>query len=342
MSGGVDSSVAAALLVEQGHDVTGVTMQLLPEGDAPGGCCSFEGVRDARRVCDVLGIPHYALNMRDVFERDVVRPFCDEYAEGRTPNPCIACNDLVKFEELWRRVALQEAEYLATGHYARIVRDEAGVPWLARGLDVRKDQSYFLYRMTEEQLARTLFPLGGMTKAEVRAKAAALRLPTAARSESQDVCFLPEGGAARFVAARRADAARPGRIVDAEGRDLGGHGGLGGYTVGQRKGLGVAAPEPLYVTALRVETNEVVVGTRESLDVRTVVARDLVWRGPLEAEVAVQLRYRQTPAVAHAVVEDGRLRLDLDEPAAGVAPGQAAVCYNGEVVVGGGVVEETS
>lgn len=339
MSGGVDSSVAAALLVRDGHDVTGATMQLLPEGDAPGGCCGFTGVRDARRVCDTLGIPHYTLNLRDTFSAEVIEPFCDAYAAGRTPNPCIACNDRVKFDELWRRVALQEAEFLATGHYARIVRDEAGEPWLARGVDPLKDQSYFLYRMTAEQLERTLFPLGTLTKPEVRAIATELGLPTAASAESQEVCFVPERAAA-FVAAGRPESASPGAIVDRDRRRLGMHSGIGGYTVGQRRGIGVAAEEPLYVLAVDAERNEVVVGPADALRVSTVVCRDIVWRGPDDRAVTAQVRYRQDPRDACAHREGDSLTLTFAEPLAGVAPGQAAVCYDRDVVVGGGVIEE--
>jgi tRNA-specific 2-thiouridylase len=341
MSGGVDSSVAAALLVRQGHDVTGVTMQLLPEGDFPGGCCSFEGVRDARRVCDVLGIPHYTLNMRDAFARGVVEPFCDEYASGRTPNPCIACNDVVKFDELWRRVRLQGADFLATGHYARVLRDARGERWLARGADAAKDQSYFLYRMTREQLDRTLFPLGELAKVEVRRTAEKLGLPTADRPESQDVCFLADGGSAAFVAARRPEAGEPGDIVDQSGQVLGRHGGIGRYTVGQRKGLRLSAPQPLYVVRLDAADRKVTVGSRADLYSRTATCTGVVWRGPdLDVAVAVQVRYRQAPVGGAATVDDDGLRITFDEKVAGVAPGQAAVCYNGDVVLGGGVVKE--
>jgi tRNA-specific 2-thiouridylase len=341
MSGGVDSSVAAALLVEAGHDVTGVTMQLLPGGEHEGGCCSTSAVRDAHRVCDALGIPHYTLNVRDVFRRDVIEPFCDAYAAGRTPNPCIECNDRVKFVELWRRVALQGGEYLATGHYARIVRDEAGAPWLARGADERKDQSYFLYRMTPEQLERTLFPVGELTKPEVRRIAGELGLPTAKAPESQEVCFVP-GSAAEFVSGERPESVRPGPIVDPAGREIGRHEGIARYTVGQRKGLRVAAQQPLFVVEVDAAANTVVAGPAERLAVRTVVCGDVVWRDSPEAEVEVQLRYRQRPLAARAVIESGRLTLAFPDAVTATAPGQAAVCYQGDVVVGGGVVEETA
>jgi len=192
MSGGVDSSVSAALLMEQGHDVTGVTMQLWPSGEEEGGCCSVSAVRDARRVCDLLGIAHYTLNFRDAFEREVVEPFAEEYAAGRTPNPCIVCNDRVKFADLLARVSAQGAEFLATGHYARVVRDESGTPWLARGCDADKDQSYFLYRMTTAQLEHVLFPVGELRKDEVRAVAERMGLHVAEKPDSQEICFDPE------------------------------------------------------------------------------------------------------------------------------------------------------
>ncbi len=241
MSGGVDSSVAAALLVERGFDVTGVTMQLWPSTDDEGGCCSVDAVRDAKRVCDLLGIPHYALNFRDSFERFVVGPYADEYASGRTPNPCIECNDRLKFSDLLAKVAAQGGEMLATGHYARIREDLPGHFVLARGVDAAKDQSYFLYRLTQEQMSRVLFPVGEHTKTDVRAMAERLGLHVHDKRESQDVCFAPAGHA-EVVRARRSSALRPGPIVDAEGRTLGEHRGLGLYTVGQRHGLGVSGP----------------------------------------------------------------------------------------------------
>jgi tRNA-uridine 2-sulfurtransferase len=341
MSGGVDSSVAAALLLEAGHEVVGVTMQLLPSSAAEGGCCGTTAVRDAHRVCDLLGILHYTLNFREDFRRDVLEPVCDAYASGRTPNPCILCNDRLKFAELWRRAELMGADLLATGHYARVVRDEDGAPWLAGGTDRRKDQSYFLYRMTREQLERSLFPVGALTKPEVRAIAAELGLPTAQAPESQDVCFT--GDVSAFVASERPKAATPGPIVDLAGGRLGTHLGLAHYTVGQRKGLGLPGEAPLYVVQLDAANNAVIVGPRESLEVSDVTCVDVMWRGTGEERVDVRVRYRQEPIPATArAAADGRLEISLDVPVAGVAPGQAAVCYRGSVVVGGGVVEEAA
>ncbi|TLM82786.1 MAG: tRNA 2-thiouridine(34) synthase MnmA, partial [Actinobacteria bacterium] len=247
MSGGVDSSVAAALLLEQGHDVTGVTMQLWPSSDDEGGCCSVSAVRDARRVCDLLGIPHYSLNYRDTFEREVVQPFADDYAAGRTPNPCIVRNDRVKFSDLLAKVMAQGAEYLATGHYARIVTREDGLRRLARGLDPAKDQSYFLYRLTDAQMAHTLFPVGELHKDDVRAIAGRFGLSVAEKPESQDICFAGADGYGAVVGARAPGAFTPGDIVHVDGRVVGRHVGLGRYTIGQRKALCVASPSPIYV-----------------------------------------------------------------------------------------------
>ncbi len=338
MSGGVDSSVAAALLLEQGHDVTGITMQLWPSSDVEGGCCSVSAVRDARRVCDLLGIAHYAWNYRDTFEREVVQPFADEYAAGRTPNPCIRCNDQLKFSDLLAKSAAQGAEYLATGHYARIVADAEGLR-LARGLDPGKDQSYFLYRLTEAQMARVLFPVGELHKTEVRAFAERFGLPVAHKAESQETCFALEGDYVPVVRSRAAAAVRPGDIVDRQGTVVGEHRGLAYHTVGQRKGLGIGGTEdPLFVIALDAEHNQVVVGPREALAVSRLEASDVIWHGGSD-EVSATVRYRMPAIEARAQFDGSRLVIEFSEPLFGVAAGQAVVCYRGDIVVGGGVIE---
>jgi tRNA-uridine 2-sulfurtransferase len=343
MSGGVDSSVAAALLVREGHDVTGVTMRLLPGEDAVDGCCSLDGARSAKRVCDALGIPHYTLEFADVFEREVIAPYCDEYAAGRTPNPCVACNDRVKFSELMRRVKLQDADFLATGHYARIERDDAGVPWLARGVDPGKDQSYFLYRMTAEQLGHTRFPVGGLTKAQVREIARTLDLPAAERPESQETCFVPGDDVRAFVRERRPESFVPGAIVDREGGIVGSHQGVPGLTVGQRRGLGVVAAERVFITGIDAATATVTVGDRELLAADRVVAEQVVWRGPTTAaRVAAMIRYRGSAVPAIARLVDGDLEVVAETPFDAVAPGQSIVCYEGDRVIGGGVIREAS
>ncbi len=338
MSGGVDSSTAAALLVEAGHEVTGVTMRLLEE-DAPGGCCPSGSVRDAKRVCDMLGIAHYTLDLRGSFERYVVRGFVDGYAAGRTPNPCIDCNDRVKFDDLLGRALANGADFLATGHYARVVSDDDGAPWLARGVDRDKDQSYFLYRCTAEQLGHLMFPVGELTKGEVRAAAASRGLPTAARAESQEACFLASTDARSFVRSRRPEAFVPGHVVDAAGAVLGRHDGAAGFTVGQRRGVGVSGSGPRYVTAVRPREGTVVVGERSDLLVHTVVADDVIWRGgAAPVRVTAQVRYRAPEAPATAVVRDGRLEVSFDEPVSAVAAGQAVVCWERTTVLGGGTV----
>lgn len=342
MSGGVDSSVAAALLVEQGHDVTGVTMQLWPSSDEEGGCCSVDAVRDAKRVCDLLGIPHYALNFRDSFESFVVAPYCEDYASGRTPNPCIECNDRLKFGDLLAKAVAQGADMLATGHYARIVETDSGARLLKRAVDPTKDQSYFLYRLTQAQLSHVLFPLGVHTKSDVRAMAERLGLHVHDKPESQDVCFAPAGHA-EVIRERRPDALVAGPILDAEGRVVGEHGGLAAYTVGQRHGLGLSGPTgPLYVTAVDPTRNALIVGPHETLAVRHIEASHVIWHAPLrEVRVEVQTRYRQSPVPADADAREDDLLLDLDQPAYGVAPGQAVVCYEHDLVLGGGTIERT-
>lgn len=338
MSGGVDSSVSAALLLEEGHDVTGVTMQLSPSSEEEGGCCSVNAVRDARRVCDSLGIPHYSLNFRAAFEREVVGPFADEYALGRTPNPCIVCNDRLKFADLLAKVKLQGAEFLATGHYARIERDSDGVPWLARGADKGKDQSYFLYRLTRAQMDSILFPVGELPKSEVRAIAERMGLSVAAKPDSQEVCFATEGDHARVVTERHPEAALPGDIVDESGTVIGRHSGIAKYTVGQRKGLGVGGGEPLFVLSIDPGKNRVVAGPRRSLRVTRVIADRIVWHAGAEEQVDAMVRYRMPARPARATFDGQQLTVDFAEPLEGVSPGQAVVCYRGERVLGGGSI----
>lgn len=341
MSGGVDSSMAAALLVEAGHDVTGVTMRLLEE-DAPGGCCPSGSVRDAKRVCDLLGVPHYVLDLRGSFDRFVVAPFIDGYAAGRTPNPCIECNDRVKFDDLLGRALANGAEYLATGHYGRIETDGGGDPWLARGLDRDKDQSYFLYRCTVEQLRHLLFPIGRLSKSEVRAEAAARGLPTASRPESQEACFLAGTNARAFVRERSPEAFVAGVVVEGSGAIVGCHDGAAGFTIGQRRGVGAAAGAPRYITALRPRAGTVVVGERAELLSRRVVADDVIWRGETgPRRVSAQVRYRALEAGGSALLRDGALEVTFEDPVSAVAPGQAVVCWEGGRVIGGGTVSSS-
>jgi tRNA-specific 2-thiouridylase len=340
MSGGVDSSVAAALLCEQGHEVTGVTMRLLDE-DSPGGCCPSGSVRDAKRVCDHLGIPHYTLDMREAFQETVLDPFCDEYAAGRTPNPCVECNDSVKLRGLLDRALANGAELLATGHYARVTRGEDDSSWLESGADASKDQSYFLYRATPEQLARLVLPVGGMRKDDVRAAARERGIPTADRPESQEACFLAGSSAREYVRARRPDAFVAGEVRDDKGA-VGRHDGAVGFTVGQRRGLSVAAGAPRYVTSVLPADGVVMVGAREDLRVRRVTADGVVWRGgdgPLRVTARARYRSAGTPATAHHDGED--LVVEFDSPVEAVAPGQALVCWVGPKVVGGGRIRGT-
>jgi len=340
MSGGVDSSVAAALLVEAGHDVTGVTMQLLPEGEDVGQCCGLDAVRSARRVCDALEIPHYTLNFRDVFHECVIKPFISAYAEGKTPNPCIECNDRVKFSGLLTRVMAQGADVLATGHYAKIARGTDGLPLVERGADATKDQSYFLYRLRRPAIDRVAFPLGHMLKSEVRAKAAALRLPTASRADSQEICFVPKQGVGSFVEGFVPEAMVPGPILDTAGRRIGTHRGIGNYTLGQRKGLGVPSAEPFYVNRIDPKINCLIVGPKEDTLRREVKLTNTHWRLATDsANVEAQTRYRARPVRAVARVTGSGITVVFDEPVPVVAPGQAVVCYQRNCIVAGGVAE---
>lgn len=353
MSGGVDSSVTAALLRDRGYEVIGVTMQLWPELEQVeearrGGCCSLEAVGDARRVAERLGIRHYVLSLREAFEEAVVDYFVAEYAAGRTPNPCIACNRWIKFTVLMDRARALGADYLATGHYARVFWDEERRRWLlARGVDAGKDQSYVLYGLTQEQMSRLLLPLGDLTKEEVRALARRYGLPVADKPESQEICFVEEHYG-NLVAARMGGAIRPGPIVDRQGRVLGTHRGLAYYTVGQRRGLGVGGREPLYVLELDPRRNALVVGpAREAWslglavsDVNLILwdAADLQTPGGVRARVQIRYRAPAAPAVVRAG-RAGLVHVVFDEPQWAVTPGQAAVFYVDDLVAGGGTIE---
>ncbi|MBO8128500.1 MAG: tRNA 2-thiouridine(34) synthase MnmA [Peptococcaceae bacterium] len=351
MSGGVDSSVAAYLLKNSGFDVIGITMQVWPvidEGPSlPRTCCSLGAINDARNIAWSLGFPHYVLNFREPFERMVVDPFISEYLAGRTPNPCVACNKYIKFDLLLRRTAELGARWLVTGHYVRVFYSlEHNRYLMLRGIDDQKDQSYFLYMLTQDQLSRILFPLGGLKKSQVRDIARKVGLKVAAKPESQEICFIPDGDYRNFVNERRPGAARPGPIVDTEGKVLGEHSGVHHYTIGQRRGLGLALGRPVYVVALDPAENTVVVGDKEDLQVSTFTTTEnnfiLFDRLTGPAEVEVKIRYT-TPAVKGIIapLEDGRVLVRLSDPQMAVTPGQAAVFYRGDLVVGGGTIERS-
>ncbi len=343
MSGGVDSSVTAALLAEQGFDVVGITLQLYDHGAAlakKGACCAGQDIHDAARVAERLGIPHYVLDYESRFRRDVIDDFADAYTRGETPIPCVRCNQTVKFRDLLATARDLGADALATGHYVRRV-DGASGPELHRAADDGRDQSYFLFATTRVQLAFLHFPLGGMAKDETRALARRFDLPVAAKPDSQDICFVPSGDYAALVARLRPGAAEPGEIVDVAGRVLGTHAGVVHFTIGQRKGLGVSAGEPLYVVRLEPEARRVVVGPRAALGVQRVALAGINWLGeapPADGlAVHVKLRSAQPPLPARLFLDGaGGGTVVLDEPAFGVAPGQACVAYDGTRVLGGG------
>lgn len=349
MSGGVDSSIAAALLVEQGHDVIGMMLRLWSEDCGEGGanrCCTPGQMADARRIADKLGIPFYVIDTQDVFRQRIVQFFIDRYAAGDTPNPCLECNRHIRFEWLLNHALALDADYLATGHYARVRRDADGTAHLLRGLDPRKDQSYVLSVLTQEKLRHALFPIGNYEKPHVREIAEDLGLPVAQKHDSQDLCFLADGDYRRFLTQHAPQAMQPGPIITRDGRELGTHQGLPSYTIGQRKGLGVAAPEPLYVLATEPARNALIVGTKEELGSSTLSAHRANWiagtipDAPFRAEV--KIRYKAAPAHAW-ITPDGedRFQVTFDEPLRDITPGQGAVVYNGEECLGGGIISRS-
>lgn len=347
MSGGVDSSVAAALLQQRGAEVVGISLKLWPKelcDSVPKEkvCCSARDIEDARLVADRLGIPFYVLDASPLFQHEVIDYFVSAYAEGETPNPCVACNRAIKFGYLWRQAQALGADQLATGHYAAIVRDETSGRYAVReAVDPEKDQSYLLFQLAQEQLAHALLPLGTMRKPQVRAMAQELGLAVAQKPDSQEICFVPAGGYREFIRPRAATGLAAGPILNQEGRLLGQHQGIALYTVGQRKGLGIAAGRPLYVTALDPSRNAVIVGEAEALRQRACTVRDLCWmaieRLTAPRRVGIKIRYHHPKAPAWIRPSaDGAVDVEFDEPQVAVTPGQAAVFYDGTTVLGGG------
>jgi len=362
MSGGVDSSVAAALLAEQGHDVIGVSMQLYDNSQitdsgqrAFGTCCTIDDLYDARRVAATIGIPHYIVNFESQFGEHVIANFVREYVAGRTPIPCSHCNSDLKFAQLLDRARAYDAEQLATGHYARITQDDHGRYHLYRGADHSKDQTYFLFSLTQEQLSRAAFPVGHLDKHTVRAHAQRLNLHVTSKPDSQEICFVPDGDYAAFVEQQAPDAARGGTVVDHDGRVLGTHAGVHRFTIGQRKGLGLSTREPLYVLEIKPDAAQVVVGSRGALGRAQLTASGVNWiSGQIPEDwgrVSAQIRHRHQAAAARVRLKadttesgvrlqpDYQVEVEFDAPQTAVTPGQAVVFYDGEEVLGGGWID---
>jgi tRNA-specific 2-thiouridylase len=350
MSGGVDSSVAAALLAEQGHEVIGVSMQLYDQSEGQtsfGSCCSLDDLHDARRVAAAIRIPHYIMNFERQFDEQVVSNFVREYATGRTPLPCARCNSDLKFATLAEHARAFDADLVATGHYARVERDPAtGRYLLRRGIDRSKDQAYFLFSLTQDQLARAAFPVGDIPKDTVREHARRLNLPVAEKPDSQEICFIPDNDYAAFVAGRSPETSRSGAVVGEDGRVLGAHDGIHHFTIGQRKGLGLSrspSGAPMYVVALKPDAGQVVVGPKASLERTTLTASSVNWLpgepdGPLRVTAQIRHRHQAAPATVESI-GNGRARLVFDAPQIAVTPGQAVVFYDGDIVLGGGWID---
>ncbi|MGN0880975.1 tRNA 2-thiouridine(34) synthase MnmA [Cloacibacillus porcorum] len=349
MSGGVDSSVAAFLTKEEGFDCAGATMKLFSNEDigveGESRCCSLDDVEDARSVANRLGIPFFVFNFSDNFRREVIERFIAAYKSGATPNPCIDCNRFLKFDKFFSRAKELDIGHIVTGHYASVYYDAASRRWgLKKGMDESKDQSYVLYSLTQEQLAHTLLPLGGMSKTEVREIARDNGFINAKKRESQDICFVPDGDYAAFIERYTGEPNRPGNFVDGEGRVLGRHRGFVRYTIGQRRGLGLSLREPLYVCAKRAADNTVILGRGEELFSKSLTASGINLiaceriSSPLRLRVKVRYKQREQWATVEQTAED-RIRVDFDEPQRAVTPGQAVVLYDGSCVVGGGTIE---
>ena len=343
MSGGVDSSVAACLLLRQGYDVTGVTFKLWDDPAGDSGCCSADDVRDAAFVCEQLGIPHYVINYKELFREKVVAPFAEEYLHGRTPNPCINCNRYIKFGAFSHKLKELGFDLMATGHYARCGYNDATGRWeLRRGIYPEKDQSYVLYNLTQEQLAHIRLPLGGLHKTEVRAIAEQHHFINARKHDSQDICFVPDGDYARFMEGFTGKHYPAGDFLDESGKVVGTHNGAVRYTLGQRKGLGLALGAPVYVCGKDMQANTVTVGPESALFDRIVYAEDVNWIAIPELtgslRVTARTRYHQTEQAATVYPAENGFRLEFEQPQRAPTPGQSVVLYQGDVVLGGGII----
>lgn len=349
MSGGVDSSVAAYILKEQGYEVIGVTMQVWPENkefeEREGGCCSLSSVNDARRVADRIGILYYVMNFREIFQKKVIDNFVDEYLNGRTPNPCIECNKHIKFEELLRRARELGADYVATGHYAKVKFDEkSGRYLLLRSIDDKKDQTYALYGLTQYQLAHTLMPLGDYTKEKIRELAQEIKLPVAHKPDSQEICFVVDDNHGGYIEGQVPDKVKPGNFVDENGKILGRHKGIVYYTIGQRKGLGLSLGKPVFVVDIDPVRNEVVIGSEDTIFKYELYAEDvnLIPFDKLEGDMRVtaKIRYKAKEAPATISPYKNGIKVKFDTPQRAITKGQSVVFYDGDVVVGGGIIKE--
>jgi len=350
MSGGVDSSVAAAVLKEKGFEVVGVTLQIWPDMEeerkqTEGGCCSLSAVNDARRVADKLGIKYYVLNFKDIFQDKVIDYFNKEYLKGRTPNPCIACNRFVKFEAMLQKAVSMGMDYVATGHYARIgYNDDTQRFQLEKSVTAAKDQTYALYTLTQDQLSRTLFPIGDFEKDKVRQIARELELPVANKPDSQEICFVEDNDYGRYISENTDAEIRPGWFVDRNGKKLGMHKGIIHYTVGQRKGLGISFGKPMFVVSINPDDDTVVLGDETEVFSGSLTAADLNFisipelKGELKVTAKIRYSAKEAPAKI-SPLPDGRVKVMFDEPQRAITPGQSVVFYDGNAVVGGGVIE---
>ena len=347
MSGGVDSSVAAYLLKEQGYEVIGITMRMAPDDpdheENEGGCCGLSAVEDARRVCDILDIPFYVMNFKKSFKEKVIDNFADEYIAGRTPNPCVNCNKYLKFDELLRKARGIGAEYVATGHYAKIEQVN-GRYQLIKSDDDKKDQTYMLYNFTQDQLAHTLMPCGKYTKDKIREIAKEIGLAVHNKKDSEEICFIPDNNHGRFISEYRPKAVKPGNFVDKSGKILGRHKGIVYYTIGQRKGLGLSLGRPVFVTDIKPDRNEVVIGSEEEIFKNILIAKDVNFISieKLEGELSVtaKIRYSAKPVPAKLYpLKDGRVKVVFEEKVRAITKGQSVVFYDGNIVVGGGIIE---
>lgn len=352
MSGGVDSSVAAAVLLQQGFEVIGVTMQIWPDMEeerrkTEGGCCSLSAVDDARRVANKLGIPYYVLNFKDIFQEKVIDYFTDEYMQGRTPNPCIACNRYVKFDAMLKKAVSMGIDYIATGHYAKVEYDEkTGRYLLKKSVTEKKDQTYALYNLTQEQLSHTLMPIGSYTKDRVREIAREIGLTVASKPDSQEICFVEDNDYGRYISENTDYNIVPGDFVDTKGNVLGKHKGIVHYTVGQRKGLGIALGKPVFVVEINVQRNRVVLGDESEAFSNALISDDLNFISieklsePLKVKAKIRYSAKEADAVVYPI-ENGKARVVFDSPQRAITPGQSVVFYDGDIVVGGGTIEKS-